>query len=95
MNKLCPICETDELAVRHHIIPVSRKEVTEIVLVCMDCGNQVHMLYTNKELESFGDLDTLLKQPDMVKYVEWKKKHPGDHSYKASKKVREWKAFHR
>jgi hypothetical protein len=98
--KICPICETDEVAVKHHVIPVSKAPRGFVhlpvspVLVCMDCGNQVHMLYTNKELASFGSLIILCAQSDMIKYIGWKKKHPGEHAYKASRKLREWKAFH-
>jgi len=94
VEEVCPICETDKVAVKHHVIPVS-KGGNESVSVCMDCGNQIHMLYTNKELASFGSLAMLCEQSDMIKYIEWKKKHPGEHAYKASRKLREWMKFHR
>jgi hypothetical protein len=111
---ICPICETDEVATRHHVVPLSRGKKIDvptrllyakdspmyyfnhcIVKVCMDCGSQVHMLYTNKELEAFGTLEILCEQPDMIKYIEWKKKHPGEHAHKSSLKLREWKKYHR
>lgn len=95
-KKKCEICVTDNAIQKHHVTPRSQGGAKGYnVDCCVDCGNQVHMLYTNKELASFGSLEVLLEQDEMKRYIEWKKKHPGGHRYKASGKVKEWKKFHR
>ena len=99
----CKICETDEAVVRHHIIPKSRSNGISKTLAdqynitvgcCSDCANQIHQLFTNKELAGKG-LEKLLQTEEMRKYIKWKKKHPGDHSYRMSNKVKDWKRYHR
>ncbi len=92
----CEVCVTDNAIQKHHITPRSQGGEKEYTAdCCVDCGNQIHMLYTNKELAAFGDLKTLLQQEGMKTYIEWKKKHPGGHRYKSSSKVKTWKKFHR
>lgn len=95
-TKKCEVCDTDNAIQRHHITPVSQGgRSSEGINCCVDCGNQVHMLFTNKELAKFGNLETLLRQEEMAAYVEWKKKHPGGHRFKSSVKVKQWKRYHR
>lgn len=96
---ICKVCNTDQAVQKHHITPKSRSaftapKETETIECCSDCGNQVHMLFNNKKLSELG-FEGLMKSDVMLKYIQWKKKHPGDHTYRASRKVKEWKRYHR
>jgi hypothetical protein len=98
----CRVCDTDEAILNHHVTPKSRGGLRRLPVMkgndltiecCSDCGNQLHMLFTNKELEELGL--NVLNLEAMKKYIEWKKKHPGNHAYRASNKVKDWKKGHR
>lgn len=92
---LCQICYTDEAAEDHHIVPKSKGGKNgQTIPCCSDCGGQVHQLFTNKQLAEM-DLIGLLTHEKMVKYIDWKKKHPGEHKHKASNEVKMWKKGHR
>jgi hypothetical protein len=91
----CSVCNTDEASEQHHIVPKAvggRGKKT--IPCCKDCGQQVHMLFTNKELASM-QLHDLLCVPEMQHYIRWKRKHPGTHSHRMSNKVKSWKKRHR
>jgi len=48
------------------------------IAVCTNCGDQIHMLFTNKELErKFNTLEALLADEKMQKWINWisKKQH--------------------
>jgi len=75
----CPICNrtppTTEYIEKHHLTPKSRggKE-KETLLICVDCGDQIHKLFTNKELDKeFNTLEKLLADPRIQKWKEWVK----------------------
>jgi 5-methylcytosine-specific restriction enzyme A len=92
---LCYLCQTDPWVEKHHILPKSKGGAGgETIPCCSDCGGQIHMLFTNKELEHMS-LKDLLNEPQMVKYLKWKRKHPGDHRHKASNPVKNWRKSHR
>jgi len=63
-----------EYAEKHHLTPKSKKgKIT--VWVCVDCGNQVHRLFTNKELEqTYHTLEALKSRPDVQKWIKWIRK---------------------
>lgn len=90
---LCEICNTDEAVEKHHVIPKS-KGGSETINCCSDCGGQVHMLFSNSDLEKLT-LTDLLNTNKMRKYVQWKQKHPGNHKHRMSKEVKRWKKVHR
>lgn len=77
---------------KHHIIPKS-KGGKGTIDCCSDCGEQLHMLFTNKELCSIS-LEEIIASSRMQTYINWKEKHLGNHRHKSSKKLREWKKFH-
>jgi hypothetical protein len=92
----CELCkeETNKLY-KHHIIPRSKGgKYGDILHCCHTCNSQVHMLFTNNELANMS-LDELFNSPEIQKYIKWKKKHPGKHRLKSSKKVRKWQNGHR
>ena len=75
----CSICKRmtpPEYQEKHHLIPKSKKG-KETIDVCCHCGDQVHKLFTNKELEKdYNTLETLLKHQDMQKWIKWVEKKP-------------------
>ena len=82
--ELCQ-CEIDKLTV-HHLIPKSRiknkyKEVKEdpnnLLWICRSCHDQIHALFTNTELRDiYNTKESLLSNESMIKYIQWKIKHP-------------------
>ncbi len=94
----CAICHTiteSDVTTKHHVLPKSKGgRHKETIICCPDCGKQVHILFNEKELASMS-LDELLKTEEMIKYIKWKRTHPGNHKHRMSKKVRQWKRYHR
>ncbi|MBL8027343.1 MAG: HNH endonuclease [Fibrobacteres bacterium] len=76
MNK-CQLCAReapDEYLEKHHLTPKS-KGGTETIVCCIDCGNQVHKLFTIKELEhTYNTLNSLLLNEKVIKWVSWVRK---------------------
>jgi hypothetical protein len=92
---LCLICQIDTATEKHHTLPRSKGgRGQETIDCCSDCGGQVHMLFTNTELAKMT-LEELITNEQMVKYIVWKKKHPGEHRHRMSKGVKSWRKSHR
>lgn len=74
---VCPICDrtvSPEYVEGHHIVPKSKKG-KEKVNVCCSCGDQIHMLFTNKELaKNYNTIEALLSDPRVQKWKEWIRK---------------------
>ncbi len=87
----CSICKRTtppEFKEKHHLVPRS-KNGTETIDVCCNCGDQVHNLFTNKELEKeYNTLEALLGNPDIQKWVKWVSKQAGFSFSMKSKKQR-------
>lgn len=76
---VCPICLHQwELSARsrHHLVPVSRGGARgEVENVCRVCHDQVHVLFTNQELEKMYDsMDKLLEAEPMQRWINWVRK---------------------
>jgi len=72
----CAICEVCEGTEKHHIIPKSKKG-KEVVMVCGSCHDQIHSLFTNKELaKQYNSTESLKTSNRMQNWIEWRKKHP-------------------
>jgi 5-methylcytosine-specific restriction endonuclease McrA len=70
----CNICgrfTNDYNKEKHHLIPRAKGgKVTEYV--CIDCGNQVHKLFTNKELaKEFNTIEKLKANEKVQKWINW------------------------
>jgi hypothetical protein len=89
----CSICDTDPAMEKHHVDPLEKNK-SELVSCCFDCGDQIHMLFNNKELSRMT-IKELLEKEEMKKYIKWKKKHPGVHVHRMSNEVKKWKKGHR
>ena len=91
---ICELCQTDESVEKHHIIPRSKGGVHKgTIECCSDCGSQIHMLFNVAEL-ALMTLEDLLAHEKFIKYLRWKKKHPGPHRHQLSREVKEWKKYH-
>lgn len=76
-ERICPICRHEyapsELT-KHHLVPKSRKGKITVPL-CRPCHQQIHALYTEKELEEhFGTLETLLAAELLQPWIRWIRK---------------------
>ena len=74
---ICEICDRDvEELEKHHLEPGNKKSKT--IQVCYCCGDQLHALFTNKELKKYYNTLEKIKQSSKVqKYILWvRKKNP-------------------
>lgn len=88
----CPICQRDTpeyCQEEHHLIPKAickrqkyhglpqLKKDNRTITVCVDCGNQLHKLFTEKELaDRYNTLDKILEQPSVQTWAKWVGKKP-------------------
>ncbi len=87
----CELCGRQVREVtRHHLIPrtrhknkrnkrtFDRTEVkTRIALLCRPCHKNLHVLFTEKELEQdFNTLETLRAHPEVRKFTQWIRTRP-------------------
>jgi hypothetical protein len=75
----CELCDREfpssKYSEKHHLEPRRRKG--ETIVVCIDCGNQIHELFTNQELNyTLNTLEALRKHPAMQKWIQWVRKRP-------------------
>ena len=69
---LCQICgrETPEdFLEKHHLVPRCKKG-KDIIDVCIDCGNQLHLIFSIKQMEYFyNTLEEILANEKVQKWV--------------------------
>lgn len=79
----CPICKRDvpdEYQEKHHLTP-KRKKGKETVLVCCNCGDMLHQLFTNKELaKKYNNIEKIVANAEVQKWIEWVSKKPNSFS---------------
>lgn len=84
---LCELCQIDEATSFHHLIPrtlhrnrwfkknFSREQMHSGIEVCRLCHRTIHEFVTEKELgRNYHTIDLLLAQPDIAKYVAWRRR---------------------
>lgn len=85
----CSLCGRDTPETyqeKHHLTPRSKKG-KETIIVCVDCGNQVHRLFTNNELRDFyNTIEALRADPRMQKWIRWVRKQGFGMCHKAKKR---------
>jgi hypothetical protein len=74
----CSICHREisvpNYAEKHHLTPKS-KGGKDTAIVCIDCGDQIHNLFDNKELKrEYNTIEKLISHPAMIKWVKWIRK---------------------
>lgn len=60
----------DEFMEKHHLNPKEKKGPT--IPVCVACGDQLHLLFTRKELANkYNTLEKLLANEKVQKWIQW------------------------
>jgi 5-methylcytosine-specific restriction protein A len=71
---ICSLCERSVPSTyieKHHLIPRC-KNGKGTVSLCIDCGNQVHLLFSIKELEkTYNTLEALKNNEKVQKWIKW------------------------
>jgi 5-methylcytosine-specific restriction endonuclease McrA len=71
----CPLCERiipdGRYLEKHHLVPRA-KGGKETEFLCIDCGNQVHELFTNNELRDvYNTIEALKKDERVWRWIKW------------------------
>jgi len=77
----CKICQRevpDGFVEKHHLVPKSRDKNKnrglKTIKVCVDCGDQLHLLFTNKELrKQYNTVEAILANEQVRKWTDWVK----------------------
>ena len=88
---ICPICMREGDAryfEKHRLFPVrTRRTSDEGIMVCHNCADQIHLMFTNQQLQR--DLHTLMDlKIAMTSYVEWVQDKPIETHFSMAKKKR-------
>lgn len=71
---ICPICNRDtpeKYQEKHHLTPRCKKG-KKTILICIDCGNQIHELFTVQELKNlYNTIEALKSHPRMQAWAKW------------------------
>lgn len=81
----CQLCGRESNKTeKHHLIPQNKKSDT--IIVCDQCGDQIHLLYDNKELATrLNTLEKLKSDDKITRYIKWIKSKPIDKSFSVKK----------
>jgi len=73
--EICPMCEREMYySSDHHLVPKCRggKRGDNMMLICRDCHEAIHAIFSNKELESdYNDVDSLLSNEKLAKTIKF------------------------
>ena len=87
----CAICKRegkDSYFERHHLIPQAKSK-SKVITVCRQCGDQLHLMFDNETLKrELNDIDRILSNELMTKYISWVRKKPIESHYSVAKKKR-------
>jgi len=85
----CYFCNREISAVyKHHVVPVVCGGAKgEQIPCCLSCSQQIHMLFTVKELAN-RTIDETKNHPLMQKYIKWISNRQGDFRVKQSKRIK-------
>lgn len=81
---ICSIClrEVPEVYFEYHHLTPRCKKGKEKIGVCCDCGNQIHKLFTIKELKNqYNTLEVLLSNEKIQKWIKWIRKKPNNFGF--------------
>jgi len=60
---------------KHHLVPRA-KGGKAVEHVCVDCGNQVHLLFSNNELrDKYNTIEALKTDERVWRWIKWVRKH--------------------
>lgn len=88
---VCAICERETppaFVEKHHLVPRCKKGENTIK-VCVDCGNQIHELFSIRELKYiYNTLESLKSSEKVQKWIKWiRRKNDFGVCMKAKKRV--------
>jgi hypothetical protein len=70
-GRITPQCCLEQ----HHLTPRSIDKKSDKIEVCIDCGNQIHVLFTLKELKNnYNTLKKLLANDKIQQWIRWIRK---------------------
>jgi len=76
---VCPVCKRNtpyKFQEKHHLVPKSKKG-KDTVLVCINCGDMLHKLISNKEMKTmYNTVEVINSHPDVIKWAKWVSKKP-------------------
>jgi hypothetical protein len=83
----CPLCTRnvpEKKLSDHHLVPRCRGGTSgETVLICRDCHDAIHSLFSNKQLEKdYNSVDALLTNERLVAHVKWLAKQDINRAHK-------------
>lgn len=86
---ICSICKREGKDVyfeKHHLIPQSNSST---INVCRQCGDQLHLMFDNQTLKrELNNIDNILSNEQVIKYVKWVKNKPIESHFSVAKKKR-------
>jgi len=75
----CILCKRDveeTYIEKHHLIPKCKKG-KETIDVCKDCGDQLHQVFSIKELQKkYNSVEKILSNTKMQGWIKWISKRP-------------------
>ena len=89
--KTCELCGRqgdDPYFEEHHLWPVkTRRKTKDTIVVDRQCGDQIHLMFTNQELQQkYHTLEDL--KEGMTLYISWVKDKPLESHFPMAKKKR-------
>jgi len=84
----CELCERTTVPLtKHHLIPKARHnkkvkrdhgdERNKVAMMCRPCQDQIHKLFTEKQLErEYYTIDLLKSNEDVRNWIAWVQKRP-------------------
>lgn len=80
-NHICELCNrTVSSITKHHLIPLEKGgKKFETLSLCRTCHNQIHALFTNRELAVYyHTLESLKRDQKIIKFLRFIENIPGD-----------------
>jgi len=82
----CELCGCECKLTLHHLIPQlkcknkykqNKNDDSNHIMICRQCHDQIHALHDETDLrDNFNTLEKLLQDEELMKFVNWRKKHP-------------------
>jgi len=86
----CQLCgrEGDGKYFEKHHLELQNKK-SETITVCHQCGDQLHLMFSNYELKTkLFSLSALLNEEKVLYYIRWVRNKPLNRHFSAAKKKR-------
>lgn len=88
----CEICQRsgeNSFFEKHHLTPAQGKKDSDVITVCHQCGDQLHLLFDNYELrKELNTLSAIQSHEKIQAYIKFIRKHPIDTHITVKKKKR-------